>query len=475
MTGRARPSIPRTVPATAPVAVVASLLALVVAATLALGGPGPAPRAVADDTAVAAAARTTPNPVTPGGFTGLGFDQCLAPEQWKMDRWLQSSPFLAVGIYISGKSRGCREQPNLTPTWIRTQLAKGWRLLPITLGPQASCLRSFPRYGDDPTINPKPGRNGGYSLARTQGRTEADTTVRDALALGLTKGSTLFYDLEGFDHKNTDCRESALSFLSAWTQRLHALGWRSGVYSSAGSGILALDEARRKRPGTFVLPDTLWIARWDGVANTSTTYIPDDGWRRNRIKQYRGGHKERWGQVTINIDSNYLDVGNGSVAAPETHCGGVKVDLPSYGWLSVPRTGYRAPRDQVRALQCFLRERKLYAGQLNGNYNPRVVTAVRAWQKRTGQPQRSGWTRKNWMTLLATGTKPVLKVGSYGAPVRRLQRTLNAADPAARLTVSGVVTSATVAAVRRWQQANRLEVSGVVGADDWPQLAKGNR
>ncbi|HYG94365.1 MAG TPA: glycoside hydrolase domain-containing protein, partial [Nocardioides sp.] len=91
-----------------------------------------------------------PNPVTPGDFTGYGFDQCLAPTQQKMDAWLHHSPFLAVGIYISGNSRWCRDQPNLTPDWIRTQLRKGWRLLPITLGPQASCHPGFPRYDDDP-------------------------------------------------------------------------------------------------------------------------------------------------------------------------------------------------------------------------------------------------------------------------------------------------------------------------------------
>ena len=78
-------------------------------------------------------------------------------------RWTagcSSSPFLAVGIYISGDSRACRNQPNLTPTWVSTQLASGWRLLPITLGPQASCQPRFPRYGDDETISPARGTNG---------------------------------------------------------------------------------------------------------------------------------------------------------------------------------------------------------------------------------------------------------------------------------------------------------------------------
>ena len=85
-----------------------------------------------------------------------------------------------------------------------------------------------------------------------------------ATALGIAPGSTLWYDLEGFDLANTACRESALSFLSGWTQQIRALGYISGVYSSAGSGIKALDDARVKRPTAYTMPDQIWIARWDG-------------------------------------------------------------------------------------------------------------------------------------------------------------------------------------------------------------------
>ena len=73
------------------------------------------------------------NPVTPGTFTGLGFDQCNAPTQSAMDAWIKKSPYRAVGIYQSGQSRACKAQPNLTPTWVATQLAKGWKLLPIPI------------------------------------------------------------------------------------------------------------------------------------------------------------------------------------------------------------------------------------------------------------------------------------------------------------------------------------------------------
>src|SRR6476661_4517595 len=131
--------------------------------------------AIAAATSVLAPSAQAANRPVPRDFTGYGFDQCLAPTQSAMDAWLYHSPYWAVGIYISGKSRACRNQPNLTPTWVSTQISKGWRLLPITLGPQASCSTRFPRYGNDPVINPDPASN--YAKARAMGRAEADTAV----------------------------------------------------------------------------------------------------------------------------------------------------------------------------------------------------------------------------------------------------------------------------------------------------------
>ena len=223
-------------------------------------------------TLASAAPASAANPATPGNFTGYGFDQCLAPTQNAMDAWLQSSPFLAVGHLHR------RRQPRLPQpaqpharAGSRTQLRKGWRLLPITLGPQASCHPSFPRYSDDHTINARPGRNGSYPRARKQARYWAGQSVDEAQRLGIVRGSTLWYDLEGFDLSNTRCRESALAFLSAWTTRLHALDYVSGVYSSAGSGIKMLDDARVDRPNAFTLPDRIWIARWDGAPTPRPT------------------------------------------------------------------------------------------------------------------------------------------------------------------------------------------------------------
>jgi peptidoglycan hydrolase-like protein with peptidoglycan-binding domain len=410
------------------------------------------------------------NVVTPGSFRGYGFDQCLAPSQKSMNTWLRQSPYLAVGIYISGSSRACRVQPNLTPSWITTQLANGWRLLPITLGPQASCNPRFPRYGYDRTIDPDPGAQHRYGKARKQGVAEAQKTVTAAKALGIAAGSTMWYDLEGFDAGKTGCRDSAMAFLSAWTRELHALHYVSGVYSSAGSGIWMLDEARIDDPTAYHLPDQIWIARWDGAANTSTTYIRNDGWRPGgRMKQYVGGHNETWGGVTINVDKDYLSLGTPS-ARPESHCNGVPVDFADY-----PRTGATSDPALVTAVQCLLTEQKAYAGKLNGRWTPATLAAANAWQTAHGLPARPSWNRRSWMSLLATGTQPVVKFGSTGPAVRALQRTLDAASPGLGVPVTGIFNVRTDSALRTWQSAVGRPSLGVANPATWAALASGLR
>lgn len=412
-----------------------------------------------------------PNPVTPGNFTGYGFDQCLAPTQKAMDAWLHHSPFLSVGIYISGNSRACRSQPNLTPAWIRTQLQNGWRLLPITLGPQASCSDRFPRYDDDPTINPRPGAEGLYGKARRQARREAVKAVDAAQRLGITKGSTLWYDLEAFDHTNRHCRESALSFLSAWTTGIHKLGYKSGVYGSVGSSVLILDDARVNRPGKYQMPDMLWLARWDGVANTSSSYIREDGWRPGaRVKQYQGGHDETWGGVTINIDRNYLDVGRGSVADPEDHCNGTNVNPLKYGFLS-PGTEAKV---QVKALQCLLKERGRYDGKLSGIYNDATVAAVREWQSDRGFAVSDRFSVHDWIALHMDNANTVMKIGSAGPAVRRLQRALRAAGVWSQ-PITGVYDAATAAAVRAYQKRVGLKETGIANGKTNVKLDHGRR
>jgi len=407
--------------------------------------------------------------VTPRNFTGYGFDQCVAPTQSAMDAWLTSSPYWAVGIYISGDSRSCRNQPNLTPAWVGTQLRKGWRLLPITLGPQASCNPRFPRYSDDVRIDPSSHRQ--YRAARLQGRAEAAAAVAAAERLGIGPGSTLWYDMEAYDITNRSCRESALWFTSAWTHVLHRLGYVSGVYSSAASGIKALDDARVERPGTFALPDQIWIARWDGLPNTSTTYIRSDGWLPGgRMKQYRGDHDETWGGVRINIDSNWLDLGRGSKPRMEPrHCDGVRLSFARYPKLGADATGSR-----VEALQCLLRQQGHYSGETDGTMTEATRAAVRDLRQERGLSRVAVVGPRAWASLLSDGRSRVLKYGAAGERTRQLQRALNAAI-GARLEVTGIYEASTTSAVTAYQQRVGARATGVVTARTWRQLRAGRR
>ena len=418
------------------------------------------------------------NPVTPGNFTGYGFDQCVAPPQEAMDTWLRTSPYWAVGIYIAGDSRGCGDdkQVNLTPEWVATQLRNGWRLIPITVGPQAWCQG---RYQDKVRISPNPTDD--YAVAREQGRLEARETVRRARALGIVAKSTLWYDLEAFDTTRTHCRVSAVSFLSAWTNKLHDLGYVSGVYSSAASGIKALDDARIAEPGRFTMPDRVWIAEWMKPADytappTATpptlysTYVSEDAWLpNNRMRQYRGGHEETYGGVRINIDTNYLHLGRGSVAPRAPRMCNVQVDFPRYRPFTVGQVGA-----QVKAAQCLLQQRKLYDGELRPRYTRATERAVRAFQETRSLPATGKLTKRTWTALFVEGPTPIVKFGSAMHAVRRLQRGLNAAR-GARLEVTGVFDYATTEAVREYQTKRGLYRTGVVAEDTWAQLQHGLR
>lgn len=246
------------------------------------------------DRAVPMAARTVePMPrtsswvSTPGDFTGHGFDTCTAPPNEGMDTWLRYSPYRAVGIYIGGISKAC-SQRFLTWDWVHRQTSRGWRLLPVYVGLQAPCT-GFRNKIDPP--------NAGH-----QGWADGDDAAYQAERIGIGRGSTIYADMESFDPGNGECRDAVLNYLRSWIIRVHQRGYRTGVYSSAATGIQVIANA----PG-FPLPDHIWMAHWDGTANVESRYVRGDMWQRRRIKQYTGGHPESHYGWEIYIDSNFVD------------------------------------------------------------------------------------------------------------------------------------------------------------------------
>ncbi len=68
------------------------------------------------------------------------------------------------------------------------------------------------------------------------------------------------------------------------------------------------DLVRNYHNASLRRPDSIWFAHWTGVASTQDRYLPAWAWPpHRRIGQYRGGHNERWGNVTINIDNDQVD------------------------------------------------------------------------------------------------------------------------------------------------------------------------
>ena len=158
---------------------------------------------------------------------------------------------------------------------------------------------------------------------------------------------------------------------------------------------MALDDARVNRPTAFTLPDQIWIARWDGDGE----HLDDVHPRRRleparRVKQYQGGHDETWGGVKINIDRNFLDVGQGSVAAPELHCGGVKIAFGIYDRLKPATTEVTPSPAKVQALQCLLQEQGVYAGTITGSYDAATIKATNTWQTQHGFKVKPVWTHQ---------------------------------------------------------------------------------
>ncbi|GIF95998.1 glycoside hydrolase domain-containing protein [Catellatospora citrea] len=286
---------------------------------------------LATATATGAAAAAAPLAAAgpqPGVYTGKGFDTCAAPSQSTMNAWRNSSPYRAVGIYISGASRSCA-QPNLTASWVTNQTANGWRLIPIELGRQAPCGTRQPKMSADP------------ATARSQGVTAANSAVSAAQALGIPAGSAIYNDIEQYP-SNASCKAAVLSFLSGWTEQLHVRGYLSGMYSSGSSGVTDVCSAYHD-PG-YTRLDHLWIAWWNGVADTDAGPYCDASYYTNhrRLHQYVGEVLETWGGVQINIDRNYLDVSTSVSEPPPTSWSAVVDNTTAGGFTASANWGSSA-------------------------------------------------------------------------------------------------------------------------------------
>ncbi|KAF2780149.1 ATP/GTP-binding protein [Streptomyces sp. OM5714] len=234
---------------------------------------------------MAAVASSTPST----GYKGKAFDACSAPSSGAMDDWA-SSPYSGVAIYMGGPSRAC-SQPNLSASWVSGRSSDGWHILPIYAGLQAGSISS--------------------SSAKSQGRAAADAAVDLAQGLGFVRGTVLYIDMESY---SSGYRTNVLNYLSGWTERVQELHYRSGVYSSSSTGIKDLSSVYSST--TLERPDVVWVANWNGRADTSDVNLPANQWANHqRVHQYAGNVTETYNGTTIQIDRNYVDVGAANLVA----------------------------------------------------------------------------------------------------------------------------------------------------------------
>ncbi len=180
----------------------------------------------------------------------------------------------------------------------------GWNLLPLYVGLQAPCVSQsgLAKVSTSPTT------------AATQGRVAAD----DAAGAGdEPRPAGRQPDLVrhgGLQAARRDVHEGgAVVRRARWDAELHARGFVPGVYGSAASTIRDVSQLQ-------TVPDLVWIANWNGVQSVfGDPNVSDELWSNHqRIHQYKGGHNEAYGGVTINIDSSVVDstVVGGSAPPP---------------------------------------------------------------------------------------------------------------------------------------------------------------
>lgn len=388
-------------------------------------------------------------------WSGYAFDACRAPSQRVMDRWLHTSPFVGVGIYLGGIHRAC-DQEHLSREWISRQRAAGWQLLPIWVGPQAACT------GYDHRIVNRP--EGGYAAARSGGVRQARLAAAAARRLGVERGQTVFYDIEPFPTDRLWCRMSALTFLDAWTREIRRQGYRSGVYSHVRAGISLLSRADRR----FAQPDAVWYAWIDRAGSLPGEYVANpDFMRTSRVHQFVLDTRVRFGGISMDIDWNLVRLGDTAHRSARTGC-------PAASRVRHETLGLGDRGPGVRAAQCLLETVERHPGPTDGQYDARTAVAVHTFQAAKGLDSTGIVDRETWTALLALGHRPVLKKGSAGEPVRRLQRSLNAAlRRKADLTVDGTFGPATQAAVRRYQRHVGQPATGHVTARTWRAFGQG--
>lgn len=200
-----------------------------------------------------------------------------------------------------------------------------------------------------------------------------------------------------------------------------------------------------------------WV---DGTLKMNT--IGDQTFKAN----YAGDTNHQAGtnvDVTVKVVRRSSSGGGGSYYAP------VVPDMPMVYWGC---TG-----DAVKTLQEKLNAKGFHSGNVDGIFGAKTYAAVTAFQKANSLGVDGIVGKLTWAKLYdatpvnvtPVTTQPMLRTGSRGDAVRKLQELLNAKGYTCG-SVDGIFGSKTYAAVLAFQKANGLGADGIVGPLTWAKL-----
>ena len=358
----------------------------------------------------------------PGSFTGYAFDTCDAPSQRTMDRWRTRSK------YCGRRHLHRRDEPRLrraaepdTRRGSASSPARAGGCCRWSSGRQASVLpEGLLHAASGSPADPRRRLRRGAGPGRGRGRRRR---ARRRAAWASPGGSVLWFDLEHFD-----IEQEAVPALGAGVHLRRGpggctrLGYRSGFYSSASSGIPMVDDARRKHAAAATRCPTTCGSRSGTASDTvRSAYICERGWwPHRRVHQYRGGHDERHGGSRLNVDSNFLSTGRGHGRRQgRRRPAGCGSSFPTYPRLE---RGDRGARVRGRAVPAHASSGATTASCTAGSTRPRSGRS-RAFQRRhAGLPTSGVLTAGTWTSLLSQGRRPAGEVR-----LRRQRRTPAAA------------------------------------------------
>lgn len=229
------------------------------------------------------------------------------------------------------------------------------------------------------------------------------------------------------------------------------------------SGKKLSDAALTTTGGTLSVPGTVkWVDDTTGADLPDTTTVEAN-------KLYK------W-VFTPNDSTNYESI-NGSIKLwhKSTSSGGGSYYAPVVP--DMPMVYWGCTGDAVKTLQEKLNAKGFNSGNVDGIFGAKTYAAVTAFQKANSLGVDGIVGKLTWAKLYdatpvnvtPVTTQPMLRTGSRGDAVRKLQELLNAKGYTCG-SVDGIFGSKTYAAVLAFQKANGLAADGIVGSLTWGKL-----